>query len=334
VLTAARLRRRGRICWLHPVMVVMTVVVPVLAGCTGHPAGHGTGAAGTVGHRPGVPRYYVALVDNPRHPPRGEIPGEVIQVREPATGRLTGTFPLTLRLHSNLYFQYGTLAAAADQRTFFVSYPEDFNFETQTSPVVTDIYRFRLSGAGLITGFARVAQGYGHADGGFSMIAAPDGQKLAMVDPAAGPDEESRPLVTLDLLGLPGALSASGLPGDLSSGAVLSPDGRTITAVDIYSPNSHGESPAPRRDEIIQFSAVTGQQTKVLFSRRSSASVASGLDFGGQLAADGHGHLLQGGMTGGGRSGTAYGVSWFDGGRLHRLPLSLGPASILTGFAW
>ncbi|MBV9446183.1 MAG: hypothetical protein JO345_09845 [Streptosporangiaceae bacterium] len=376
----------------------MTALAPVLAGCTVHPAATGSenpaaAGTGTAGHL-GVPAYYVVLVGNPQHPPSGEPPGEAIEVRETATGRLTDDFPLTLRLHSHMYSPFGTLAVAADQRTFFVSYPEDFDFATQNAPVVTGIYRFRLSGAGRITGFAKVAQGSGYPDGQFAMMASPDGQKIAMVDPAAGAgaiavaglatgqrkvwtgrapgvagtpgccallswEADNRTLVltggsgraqragltqdvrTLDTSGPGGSLAGSrhlvtldlsGLPGDLA-GAVLSPDGRTITALVVFAPNSHDEQPQGR-DEIIEISAVTGQQTKVLFSQQSSSSIPSGSDFGAQIASDGHGHLLQGGLTGGGFSAAEYVVNWFDGRRFHPLPLDLGSASTLTDFAW
>jgi hypothetical protein len=294
----------------------MAALAPVLAGCAAHPE---------------VPRYYVVLVDNPQHPPSGEPPGETIEVRETATGRLTDDFPLTLRLHSHLYSAYATLAAAADQRTFFVSHPEDFNSAAQTAPVVTGIYRFLLSGAGRITGFAKVAQGNGNADGQYAMTASPDGQKIAMADPAAGPGAitvadlatgqrtvwtgvpgpegtsaccdllswkaDNRTLVltwgsnqgsTMDVRPLDtsgpqrslagshhlATLDLASLPGDLT-GAVLSPDGRTITALVTFSPNSHGEQP-PGRDEIVEIPAGTGRPTRVLFSQPSRSSIGNG----------------------------------------------------------
>lgn len=218
---AARSKRRGRLRCLRPALAVIAALAPVLAGCAGHPHATGTGTAGhsvatgtgTAGPPSGVPRYFAALIDSAPQPGASEAPGEVIKVHETATGRVTGTFPLTQRIPGHDNYFPSRLAAAADQRTFFVAHPERPT-SLSSSPVATDIYRFQVTGSGQITGFTEVAHSHANANGMITMAASPDGEKLATSDAAEGWDA----ITVADLATGQRSVWRGGLPGVNSTG--------------------------------------------------------------------------------------------------------------------
>lgn len=103
-------------------------------------------------------------------------------MRDTATGHLRDTLALTVRLGDHSYNgNTDSLAAAGDQRTFFIWY--DVLRPGPHSQAGTRVYRFRLTRSGHITAFAPVAS-IPSALGDISAIAAPDGTKVAL---AAGP---------------------------------------------------------------------------------------------------------------------------------------------------
>lgn len=371
--------------WLVPLTSAAAVVlVAALSLVLAGRAGFGPPAAPPAG----LPRYYVVLLDNPPNPPRGTYPGNVIEVRDTATGQLRDTLPLTLRVHGTNDNGDSTLAAAADDRTFFVSFLSAY---TSSPSPGTNIYRFHITGSGHITGFAKVA----HGETGV-MAASPDGRKLAIsgvllnsgepggrpaitvVDLATGAwttetmlqttargtttfppkgssivslswaadgrtlayqlelpnagtptlqDDYSRDVTEIwtTYVGVSTNAAAWGRghlvtrkpvsPAYVMASPVISHDGRSITAVIISSRPSAHPSPADKtQPEVVQISAATGRQLRVLYRGAG----------GHALNSDGSGHLLFGGMPGG--------VGWIDGGTLHPLP-PIGEGAV-TDFAW
>jgi hypothetical protein len=149
---AGRDRRWAR--WLAPAAAAaaVTLVVSLAAVLTGgSPALPGPGAGTS-----GVPRYYADM----------DFHGQAV-VRATATGAVTGTVPIP-RLAGA---PDGNITAAANG-TFFVA-----AFASQSQE---RIYRFEVTSAGQVSGFAPVRGGGALGSEVNAMAASPDGSRLAV----------------------------------------------------------------------------------------------------------------------------------------------------------
>jgi hypothetical protein len=129
-------RAAGRRAWAAPVAAAAGVllVVGLVAALTGHPDGSG----GSLTAAPAPDRYYVV----------GGLDGGRPVVRSTATGRITATVPVPLSPKAP---QYGLVTAA----------PGGVFFTAAWVPQATGekIYRFRVTAAGRVSGFAAVPGG-------------------------------------------------------------------------------------------------------------------------------------------------------------------------------
>jgi hypothetical protein len=386
-LRGVRLPRRRHITWLAPAAAAAAVAAVV--GLSVALATH-AGLAPSAAPPPWLPRHYVTLLDNPPpgaqrgSPPPAATPGEVIQVRDTATGRVTDTLALTLLLGDHNYNgNSDSLAAAADDRTFFVWY-DIIRPGAHTTPG-TRVYRFRVTGSGRIVGFAPVKGvplGIGYPN---AIAASPDGSKLALAIGLPGSGQPT--IMIVDLAtgartvfhgGLPSAAHATGglpsaayasiadlswaadgrtlafqyfMPGghdtpnyvrilDTSMpggslarsrlvhapisvsrdmfGALISPDGKTITVVvlNVLTP------PDPREWVDVRIDQISVADGRVLHTLYRTGP-RSGLP-GPMLRTDGSGHLLL--LTVRGPFG------WIGGGQLHPLPIHY--AAPVTDIVW
>jgi hypothetical protein len=153
-------REAERRAWAAPVAAAAGVllVVGLAAAVAVHTRG---GSGGSLAAGPAPDRYYVV----------GGLDGGRPVVRSTATGRITATVPVPVSPKAP---QYG-LAAAAPRGVFFVA---------AWVPRATGerIYRFRVTAAGRVSGFAAVPGGVlGGAEWSADAIAAsPDGEQLAI----------------------------------------------------------------------------------------------------------------------------------------------------------
>ncbi len=383
-LRGERRTRRGHRGLLAPIGAA--IAVSVVAAVSVAIAGHGRHAP-TVPLPVGLPRYYVVLHDNP---PGARSPGEVIEVRDTATGRVRDTLALTVRLGDHSYNGNSGSLAAAGQRTFFVWY--EVLRPGPHAQAGTRLYRFRLTRSGHITAFAPVASIASAPWDIIAIAASRDGGKVALTLGWSGVGRRPQPAImvvntatgsralwrgafqdparttlgspswardgrtlgfqvfaskhnvlTTEVRTLATSTPGRGLAdshlvmrksGDHGpSGAVISPDGATFTALILRtsefkpqqtpspaptSANGIRLLPPPRIQQVVwvvQFSAANGRQLRVLYQQ------GPGDGDGGELRADSSGHLLL-------NSGHEFG--WIDGGRLHWLPYG----SDLVDFGW
>jgi hypothetical protein len=170
---------RPRAAWLAPAAAAVAVMLAVglaMAVSSGLPGfGRAGGSPGLTGQGQGwhiagaPPRYYV----------EADIASDKTVVRSTATGAVTATVPVPY------VFNDGSPAiAAASNGTFFVA-----AFVRGTSD--ERIYRFRLTGAGQVTGFSQVPGGVlGAGQQVDAMAASPDGSQLAV---GINPDNRNYP---------------------------------------------------------------------------------------------------------------------------------------------
>ena len=375
---ARRDRRWAR--WLAPAAAAaaVTLVVSLAAVLTGHSPALPGPAAGTSG----VPRYYADM----------DFHGQAV-VRATATGAVTGTVPVP-RLADP---PDGDITAAANG-TFFVA--------AFASPSQERIYRFEVTSAGQVSGFAPVPGGGALGSDVNAMAASPDGSRLAVatkggpfgparitvIDTATGrrtvwqgglarrgyrgfdisslswssdqqelaftvqwckPFEVNSQVCEKAAMGgrraaQVRALDPAARGGRLGSGrlllrqsarypyiasAALSPDGTTITALVLHGPvRVSSPGTVPDHLSVVQISAATGRQLRVLYRR------LTGPTFVWQLSPDASARqwLLDGvDVYGGGdgpRSQSRLGFNgWIGNGRLHQLQPAGG---YLAGEAW
>jgi hypothetical protein len=374
--------RRGRrwTRWLAPAAAAaaVTLVVSLAAVLTGRPPAPPGPAAGSFG----VPRYYADM----------DFHGKAV-VRVTATGAVTDSIPVPRVAHA----PDGNITAAANGTFFAAAF---------TSPSQERIYRFGVTGAGKVSGFAPVPGSGALADQVDAMAASPDGSELAVatkggpfgparitaIDAATGRRTvwqgglARRGFRGFDISSLSWtsdqqelvftaqwckpfevnsqvcekaasggrraaevrALNPAAGGGRLDSGqlllrqsarypyiasAAISPDGTTITALVLHGPvRVPSPGTVPDHLSVVQISAATGRQLRVLYQR------LTGPTFVWQLSPDASARqwLLDGvDVYGGGdgpRSQSRLGFNgWIGNGRLHRLQPAGG---YLAGEAW
>ena len=376
VLPPHRDRRWAR--WLAPAAAAAAValVAVLVAALTGQAPAHSPSATGT----PGPPRYY-AVVGLKGQP----------QVRSTATGAVTATVPVHVVPNGG----DGTITASANG-TFFLA--------VATSQSHQQIYQFRLTATGQVSGFSAVPGGL-FSDLAGAMAASRDGSRLAVATSDSA--FSANKIVVIDVRtgahsvwqgglarrGFVGAeisslswtagqqlvfawqrcypmavndqtceaashggrraagvreISTASPGGRLDSGRVLlrqsarypyiasaliSPDGQTITALVMHGSLEHqAPGTVPRQLSVVQISAATGRQVRVLYQR------PLGPTFYWTLSPDGPGThwLLDGADSYGGGDGprnlSKLGYNgWISGGKL--IPLQ--PATgFIAGEAW
>lgn len=155
--------RWGR--WLAPLaaaasVVLIVVLVSAIHLFSARPPGGGDRIAGP-------PRYYVS---------QGESIG--VQVRNTATGAVTGRIPAPFSRHGSSPMFAAGVAAGDGGRIFVAAYTGS---PPGVSVVQTRLYKFHLTGAGRVTGLSLINGGLlAHfvADGGLAL--SPDGSKVAI----------------------------------------------------------------------------------------------------------------------------------------------------------
>ncbi len=123
-------------------------------------------APGPVTTASGPPRYYADIEY-----------GRAV-VRSTATGAVTADVPSLGRAYTP-----AAVAAAADDRTFFV----DYDYASEISGLQTRVYRFQVTASGRVSGFALVNGGVVNGESGRTeLAAAPDGSLIAFDTIPAG----------------------------------------------------------------------------------------------------------------------------------------------------
>jgi len=124
-------------------------------------------APGPVTTASGPPRYYADIEDYGR-----------AVVRSTATGAVTADVPSPGRAYAA-----AAVAAAADDRTFFV----DYDYASARTRLQTRVYRFQVTASGQVSGFALVNGGVVNGESGRTeLAAAPDGSLIAFDSTPAG----------------------------------------------------------------------------------------------------------------------------------------------------
>lgn len=162
-------REAGRRVWAAPVAAAasLLLVVGLAAAVAVHARGPG-GSGRSLAAGPSPDRYYVV----------GDLDGDRPVVRSTATGKITATVPVPRSPKAPGY----DLVAAAPGGVFFVA---------AWVPKATGekIYRFRITRAGRVSGFAAVPGGVlGGAEwSADAMAASPDGEQVAIAFSFIGP---------------------------------------------------------------------------------------------------------------------------------------------------
>ena len=156
-------RPRRWVLLFAPVAAALAVVAVIvgLNVLSGRMAGPPRPVVPPAGHSKSAPRYYVDV----------NYHGQAV-VRSVATGQVTGTVPLKFSDAD------GAAAPTSVHGLFYIA---------GVTGDAAKIYRFRLTGAGQVTGFAAVPGAPTFQDSISAMVVSPDGTKLAVaVSPAGG----------------------------------------------------------------------------------------------------------------------------------------------------